>query len=57
MEKKEHTTEEALNATAFAKFVSGPGGRQARTVLTVLGTVGHYSHGSRKNVLCVTFVS
>jgi hypothetical protein len=50
MEKEEHTTEEALNATAKASFFSGPGGRQVGRLFAVLGIIGHDSHGSQNHV-------
>ena len=44
MKKEKDAPEETFNATAFAEFFSGPRGRQARTVLAVLGIIGDNSH-------------
>jgi len=47
MKKEKNAAKEAFNATSFAKFFSGPGGRQARAVLAVLGIEGHNGHSPK----------
>ena len=44
MKEVEHPTEEALNRTAFAQLVSGPGGREAGADFLPLGVPGNDGH-------------
>jgi hypothetical protein len=37
VKKEKHASKEALDATSFAQFFFGPGGRQAGTILLIFG--------------------
>ncbi len=50
MKKEENPPKEALNATAFAQFFSGPGRGQAGMLFAVLGIVGHDGNGTKDGV-------
>jgi len=44
-EEEENAPKEALNGAAFAEFLSGPSGRQARAIFFVLRVPRHNSDG------------
>src|SRR6266702_979545 len=50
MKKEEDAAKEAFDRTAFAEFLFGPSGRQARAVFLALGVPGDDSDGMKGGV-------